>query len=57
MTKWRVMSVVLILILFLAEYGILGFHEPNGNVQTLIIFLAAATLWCICDAVAAIKKP
>lgn len=48
MRAWRVVTVCVWLVLVLAFFGVLGFHEPTfpGG-----LILCAMILWCICDAV------
>jgi hypothetical protein len=54
-TKWRLVVGFFAVVIILANFGVLGFHEPRDPLYSIVMIVGLAIITCICDAVQALK--
>jgi hypothetical protein len=54
MAKWRIVVGFFAAVLLLANFNLLGFHEPSP-INEAVIIVGLAIITCICDAVKVLR--
>lgn len=55
MKKWRIIVIAFVIVMLCAEFNVPTFTQP-APIYKLVLMIGLMIVWCICDAVDALKK-